>query len=133
MLAAILLGLLVGSRTFTAPAVLLLMRRGGVFADLLGVLALFEYALDLSPRAPPRTQFFGLAARAISGAFCGWFVTRSNGGIAGALLAATAAVAGAYGGLALRRAAMALVGPVPAALLEDVFAAAASVGVVAYA
>lgn len=134
MLAAILLGLLAGLRTFTAPAVLLLMRRGGAFADLLGALALVEYALDLSPRAPPRTQLFGLTARAVSGAFCGWFVTRAHGaGIAGALLAAAAAIGGAYGGLAIRRAAIALLGPVPAALLEDLFTAAASVAVVAYA
>jgi uncharacterized membrane protein len=128
------LGFLAGLRTFTAPAVLLLMRRGTPLAYALGVLALAEYALDLYPKTPARTTPFGLLARACSGAFCGWTVTSSSGssGAAGALAGAVAAVVGAYAGLAARSRAIGRIGRVPAALLEDVLAAAASVAVVAH-
>ncbi len=134
LLTAILLGFLAGMRTFTAPAVLLLMRRGTPWAYLLGVLALAEYVGDLSPKAPPRTQPVGLIARACSGGFCGWTVMSLSGasGLEGALAGALAAIIGAFAGLAARSAAIRLIGRVPAALLEDVITVAASVAVVAY-
>ena len=74
MLVAILLGFLAGLRTFTAPAVLWLMRRDTPLAYALGVLALVEYVADLYPKAPARTRPLGLIARGCSGAFCGWTV-----------------------------------------------------------
>ncbi|HEY2473959.1 MAG TPA: hypothetical protein VGI19_04075 [Candidatus Cybelea sp.] len=134
LLAAALLGFLAGLRTFTAPAVLWLMRRGTPLAYVLGVLALLEYVADLSPRTPARTQPFGLIARACSGAFCGWAVTSQSGApvVAGVLLGALAAVGGAYAGLAARTAAIERIGRVPAALLEDAVAIVASVAVVTY-
>jgi uncharacterized membrane protein len=134
LLTAILLGFLAGLRTFTAPAVLLLMRRGTPLAYALGVLALAEYAADLSPKAPARTAPAGLIARACSGGFCGWTVMSLSGasGAEGALAGAVAAVIGAYVGLAARSRAIGLIGRVPAGLLEDGIAAAASVAVVAY-
>jgi uncharacterized membrane protein len=134
MLAAILLGLLSGMRTFTAPAVLTLMRRPSPFAYLLGVLALGEYAGDLHPKAPPRTGAVGLIARACSGAFCGWEVALLGGAspAGGALAGAAAAIVGAYVSLAVRLRAIRIVGRVPAALLEDAIAIAGGVAVVAF-
>lgn len=131
-LAALLLGVVAGLRTFTAPAVLWLLRHSGWTAYGLGVLALAEYALDLNPKAPARTGAVGLTARLISGAFCGWALTTAAGSpvVLGALLGAAGAVAGAYGGLAVRTRMIALIGRVAAALLEDAFAIAASVAIV---
>ena len=43
------------------------------------------------------------------------------------------ALAGAYGGLALRRRAIGAIGSVPAALLEDAVAIAGAVAIVAFA
>jgi uncharacterized membrane protein len=134
LIAAILLGFLAGLRTFTAPAVLWLMRHGTPLAYALGVLALAEYTGDLSPKAPPRTHPVGLIARACSGAFCGWAVTSMAGTsvMAGTALGAVAAVIGAYVGLAARARAITLIGRVPAAVLEDIVAIVGSVAVVAY-
>jgi uncharacterized membrane protein len=128
------LGFLAGLRTFTAPAVLWLMRRGTPLGYLLAVLAVAEDVADLSPKAPPRTQIVGLLARACSGAFCGWNVALLGGGsvVFAALLGAAAAIAGAYLGLAARSRAIALLGRVPAALVEDAIAVAACIAVVAY-
>jgi uncharacterized membrane protein len=134
MLAAILLGLLSGMRTFTAPAVLMLMRRPSPFAYLLGVLALGEYAGDLHPNAPARTGVVGLTARACGGAFCGWQISLLSGSpaAAGALIGAVAAIVGAYLSLAVRLRAIDLIGRVPAALLEDAITIAGSMAVVAF-
>jgi uncharacterized membrane protein len=133
-LAVIALGFLAGLRTFTPPAVLWLMRRGTPVAYLLGVLALAELALDLYPKAPPRTGPGGLVARACSGAVCGWAVAAASGShaVAGALIGAFAALVGAYAGLAARCRAIELVGRIPAALLEDAVAIAGSIAVVAF-
>ena len=129
-----MLGFLAGFRTFTAPAVLILMRRSTPFAYLLGVLALAEYAGDLHPNAPARTGAVGLIARACSGAFCGWQASLLTGGspALGALAGTAAAVAGAYLSLAVRLRAIKLIGRVPAALVEDAFTIASSVAVVAF-
>ncbi|HEX4013306.1 MAG TPA: hypothetical protein VHX17_05365 [Candidatus Cybelea sp.] len=129
-----MLGFLAGLRTFTAPAVLWLMRPASPLGYVLGALAVLEYAGDLHPKAPPRTAPLGLIARACSGAFCGWTVTSGAGApvAAGLLLGALAAVVGAYAGLAARTFAIARAGRVPAALLEDAVAIAASIAVVAY-
>ncbi|MFY9718270.1 MAG: hypothetical protein WAK16_01385 [Candidatus Cybelea sp.] len=135
VLAAILLGFLAGLRTFTPPAVLMLMRRGTPFAYLLGVLALAEYAGDLYPKTPARTGPVGLIARACSGAFCGWEVSLLISGTPAAIVVAVGAVAailGAYVGLAVRLRAIKLIGRVPSALLEDAFTIASSVAVVAF-
>jgi uncharacterized membrane protein len=133
LFAAALLGIVTGLRTFTALAVLWLMRHTGPIAYLLGVGALLEYAGDLHPSTPSRTAPFGLAARLVTGAFCGWAVTHAaNAGIAGALIGAGGAVAGAYGGLAVRTRAILLLGRVPAALLEDLVAIGSAYCVVSF-
>ena len=91
-----------------------------------------EYAGDLYPKAPPRTAPGALAARIVSGATCGWLVARA-GDIApatGVLLGGAGALSGAYGGLALRTRMVALLGAVPAAILEDAVAIAGALTIV---
>jgi uncharacterized membrane protein len=63
LIAAFLLGCVAGLRTFTAPAVLLLVRNRTPLAYVLGLLAAVEYVADLNPKAPPRTNVMGLGAR----------------------------------------------------------------------
>jgi uncharacterized membrane protein len=137
LLAAFLLGIAAGLRTFTAPAVLWLMRHNGLWAIVLAVLAVLEYAGDLHPKAPARTGAVGLTARAIAGAFVGWSIASLAGADAATTtIAAVAGIVGAcigaYGGLAIRLRAMAAIGAVPAALLEDVIAIVVAVVVVSY-
>jgi uncharacterized membrane protein len=125
---ALLLGAVAGLRTLTPPAVLLLMRRPSRAANVLAVMALAEYAADLYPKAPARTAPGPLLGRIVSGAFCGWLVSRSTPARAvGAGLGALGAVAGAYAGLSLRERATKRIGPVPAAIGEDVVALASAV------
>jgi uncharacterized membrane protein len=132
LLLAFLLGVVSGLRTFTAPAVLWIMRHAGLGAYVLGAAALFEYFFDLHPKAPPRTSTSSIVARLFSGAFVGWFaavaagISPSSGAAAGAI----GALAGAYGSLPLRRRAIAAVGNVAAGLLEDLVAIAAAIAIV---
>jgi uncharacterized membrane protein len=132
LLAALLLGVVSGLRSFTAIAVLWLVRHPGPVAYGLGVLGLLEYAGDLYPNTPARTSSTGLIARLLVGAFCGWVVTATVGSppIAGALLGALGALVGAFGGLAARLRGITLVGRVPAALIEDAIAVAGAVAIV---
>jgi uncharacterized membrane protein len=131
-LAALVLGLVAGLRTLTAPAVLWLVRHRSPVAYALGVLALLEFVGDLSPKSPPRTAAAGLVARLISGAFCGWALTAPAGrpGLVGAAIGAAGALAGAYLGLAARTRAISSIGRVPAALVEDAVAIAVAVAAV---
>lgn len=132
LLLAFVLGLVVGLRTFTAPATLWLMRHPGPWAVGLGILALMEYGVDLLPKAPARTTTSGLLARAVSGAFVGWMAGLAAGrsSIAGAIAGTIGAVIGAYGGLAVRIRLSASIGNVPSGLLEDAVAIAAAVAIV---
>ncbi len=134
-MAALLLGLVAGLRTCTAPAALCLFRRRGVLAYVLGVLALLEYAADLDPRTPARTGAVGLSARVLSGSCCGCALAASKGTSPGLnpVFGACGAVIGAYLGLAARMRAIELIGAVPAALVEDGAAIAAAALIVAYA
>lgn len=132
LLAALTLGVVTGLRTFTAIAVLWLVRHPGPAAYVLGGAAIFEYGFDLVPTAPARTSGGGLVGRLFAGAFCGWAVTIAAGAspVAGVLLGACGALIGAFGGLALRRRGSAAIGPVPAALVEDAVAIAGAVAIV---
>jgi uncharacterized membrane protein len=134
MMAALLLGVIAGLRTFTAPAVLRIFRRGGTPAYGLCAFAILEYGVDLYPYAPPRTSGGGLIARLLSGACCGWALaaddTASSG--LGAVLGAGGAAIGAYLGLAARTRAISLVGRVPAALMEDAVAILGAILIVVY-
>lgn len=133
LLLAFLLGVVSGLRTFTAVAVLWIMRHGGVWAYVLGAVAVSEYFLDVAPNAPPRTAPSGLIPRLFSGAFVGWWAVVSTGisPAEGALAGAVGALAGAYGGLLVRRRAIAAIGNVPSGLIEDAVAIAAAVAIVA--
>lgn len=136
MIGALLLGVVAGLRTLTAPAVLLLLRRGGPPAYGLGLLALLEYGADLYPGAPARTSGGGLVARLLSGAFCGWTITAAKAPpppALNAVLGVCGAVLGAYLGLAVRTRAISVIGSVPAALAEDGAAIAGAILVVTYA
>ena len=136
MLAAFLIGLVVGLRTLTAPAVLLWLRdRGGVWAFVLSAAAIIEYFGDVSPKAPARTGPTGLIPRILSGAFCGWQLAAMHGGspAPAAALGSLGAVAGAFGGLALRRQAIAAIGLVPSGMLENAIAIMLSFLIIAYA
>jgi uncharacterized membrane protein len=135
LLAIFVLGFVAGLRTFTAPAVLWLMRHGGVWAIVLAVLAVVEYVGDLYPKTPARTGAFGLVARIVSGAFVGWSMATSAGssGTTGAIVGIVGALAGAYGGLGIRLKAIAAIGGIPAGLLEDVVAIALAVVAVGFA
>ncbi|MGA8326262.1 MAG: hypothetical protein WB757_09285 [Candidatus Cybelea sp.] len=130
--AAALLGVIAGLRTLTAPAVFWLERHRSPVAYFLGFLAFWELAADLHPSTPARTGLLGLSARVISGAFCGGAVMATVGGslFIGALLGAIGAVVGAYAGLAARIRAIALIGRIPAALLEDAIAIAGAIAIV---
>jgi len=132
LLLAFVLGLVAGLRTFTAPAVLWLVRHFGPWAIALGAMAVIEYAVDLLPNAPPRTSTTGLLARVVSGAFVGWTIGFAAGrsSIAGAIAGAIGAVIGAYGGLAIRLRLIAAIGNVPAGLLEDAVAIVAAIAIV---
>jgi uncharacterized membrane protein len=134
LLAALLLGFIAGLRTLTAPAVLWLTRHRSPVAYILGVLAVLEYAGDLSPRAPSRTQLMGLTARVLSGGFCGGAVALTShvSLLLGVLLGGLGAVAGAYLGVFVRIRAIGLIGRVPAALLEDALAIVGAVLIVTY-
>ena len=130
LLAAFLLGVVAGLRTFTAPAVFWILRHGGIWAIVLVVLAVAEYGADLHPKAPARTSAGPLVVRILSGAFCGWAIT---GGGAGAALGVAGALAGAYGGLAVRKKLSDAIGAIPSGLVEDAFAIAAAVLIVMHA
>lgn len=134
LLGAALLGLCTGLRTFTALAVLWLLRHPGPVAWGLAVLAVLEYFADLHPNAPPRTGATGLIARICTGGFCGGALLAGAGRsvVAGVVIGAICAVIGAYAGLAVRMRAIRIVGRVPAALLEDGVAIAASAAVVTW-
>jgi uncharacterized membrane protein len=138
LLAAFILGIVSGLRVFTAPAVLLLTRRGGIVGIILGILALVEYVLDVMPKTPARTGLPGLGARVVSGAFVGFWVTCTHGGsiahnIAGSVIGIIGALIGAFGGLNLRLRAIQAIGNVPSGILEDVVAIAIAFGAVALA
>jgi uncharacterized membrane protein len=132
LLLAFLLGVVSGLRTFTAPAALWVMRHRGPLAYVLAAAAVFEYFMDVHPKAPPRTSTPSIAFRLISGAFVGWWAAVAAGisPISGAIVGAVGALAGTYGGLAVRRRAIAAIGNVASGLLEDVVAIAAAVLIV---
>jgi uncharacterized membrane protein len=135
LLLPFVLGVVSGLRTFTAPAVLWLTLHRGPWAYVLGAAALFEYYFDLSPKAPPRTDFAGLLARLISGAFVGWWAavaTDMRSPVSGAIVAAVGALVSAYVSLPIRRRAIAVIGNNASGLLEDVIAIAASVAIVTH-
>lgn len=125
MLLALGIGFVSGLRTFTSLAALFLVR-GGLSGIILAVAAVGEYIADASPKIPSRTALPSILIRPASGAMAGWLIVTAHGGshAAGAILGAIGALAGTYGGHAARTAAIAKIGPLPAAIAEDVVAIA---------
>jgi uncharacterized membrane protein len=114
------IGIVAGLRTFTAPAAVAWATRLGwlrlvdsplAFVSstwaviLFSALAAFELIADLLPTTPKRTAPGPLAARFISGAFCGACVCSSANQsiVIGALLGGIGAVTGAFAGYELRK------------------------------
>jgi uncharacterized membrane protein len=114
------IGVVAGLRTLAAPAAVAWAAHLGwvhLQDSLLGfmastwtvilfsALAVFELVGDLLPTTPNRTAPAPLAARILSGGFCGACVCASANQslIIGAALGAAGAVAGAFGGFELRK------------------------------
>ena len=125
LVAALALGLVAGLRTLLAPAALFLAR-GSVAGYVLAIASLAEFGIDLYPKAGSRTRPAGLAGRIASGAVVGGVLCAFRGAppAAGCVLGVLGALAGAFGGKALRIRAIERVGAVPAALGEDAVAIA---------
>ena len=117
------IGFVSGLRAFTSLAALMLVR-GGLPGIVLAVAAVGEYIADASPKIPSRTALPSIVVRPVSGAIAGWLIAVPHGGspVAGAVVGAIGALAGTYGGHAVRVVAVAKIGPIPAALAEDVVA-----------
>jgi uncharacterized membrane protein len=136
---ALLIGVVAGLRTFTAPAAISwaawsgrLALEGSWFAFLgyswtpwiFMLLALGELVGDQLPSTPSRTVPMQFGARLLSGAICGAALGSAHGAMLGGLAAGVVgAVIGTFGGRAFRALlAMAFKKDPPAALIEDAIA-----------
>jgi uncharacterized membrane protein len=133
VVAAALLGVSAGMRSQTPAAVLAIAQRRGARAFLATALALGEYAGDLSPRAPDRTTPLPLIGRLFLGARAGSAATLPERRLSCAAAGALGALAGAYGGLMVRRSAERKFGKVTAGILGDATAIALAVAGVSIA
>ena len=139
LLLALLIGVVAGLRTFTAPAVVSwaaylgwlplagtpLAFMGSVWAvGILTVLAFVELVIDQLPSAPSRKAPGGFGARILSGALSGAALGASSGWlIAGGVAGIAGAVIGTLGGYAARATlAAAFRRDMPAAFIEDAVA-----------
>ena len=129
---AFLLGVVSGLRVFTAPAVLWIMRHGGIWSYVFLTCAVLEYFFDAHPKTPRRTRSAGLVPRLISGAFVGYWIALAteSSPTAGIVLGCAGALVGAYAGLALRRKTTAAMGTTSAGILEDIIAITGAIAVV---
>ena len=141
MLRSILMGLVAGQRAMTPLAALAGAARRGTLphdnpqARLMArpliaaagvTMAAAEIAGDKMKTAPDRTVFLGLLARTISSGFAGATLAPREKRLAGAALGVTAAIASSYGGLALRKWAMARWGQTATGFVEDALVTAAA-------
>ncbi|MEH2072341.1 MAG: hypothetical protein V7K47_30020 [Nostoc sp.] len=131
LISAFVLGLVAGLRAFTAPAALFLAR-GGIVGIILVFFAVAELIGDMVPQIPSRTSPPALIARILSGGIVGWIIAGANSSFAlvGAVIGVLGALIGAYGGRAVRIAAIERIGAIPSALIEDVVAIALAAFVV---
>jgi uncharacterized membrane protein len=142
---ALLIGVVSGLRTFTAPAAVSwaaflgwLHLKGSPLGFLsavatpyvLSFLALGELVADKLPRTPSRKAPVGFGARIVSGAFCGAAIAMAGGGVwvVGLVAGAAGAVIGTLGGYELRVRLVKAIGgrDLPIALLEDACAIGAA-------
>jgi uncharacterized membrane protein len=138
-LLALLLGIVAGLRTMTAPAVaswsahLGLLSVSGTWLSFMGhaitpwvftVLALGELVVDQLPSTPSRKVPYQFGGRIVSGALCGATVGIGSGQlVVGIILGVVGAVIGTFGGAAARGKMAASFGSDrPAALIEDAVA-----------
>lgn len=131
LIAALVLGIVSGLRTFMSPAVLFLAR-GGIAGYVLAAVAVAELIGDMLPQTPSRKVLPALIARLVSGGFVGGMVCALLGPpiVAGAAVGIAGALIGTYGGASARARLIEWIGPIPAALVEDVVAIAGAVTVV---
>ncbi|MGB8391104.1 DUF4126 family protein [Mycobacterium sp.] len=147
LLMALLIGVVAGLRSLTAPAVVAWAAFLGwitlhstwaswvaniITVVILTVLAVAELVIDKLPKTPPRTAAPSFAARIVMGAFAGavigaaWHYTFSSlgAGVIGAVL-------GTLGGYHARRRLMTAIGEkdLPIALLEDAVAILGGFGI----
>jgi uncharacterized membrane protein len=139
LLLGLLIGVVAGLRTFTAPAAMSwaahlgwlplagtpLAFMGSVWAaGILTVLAFVEFVIDQLPSAPSRKAPPGFGARIVSGALSGAALGALPGLlIAGGIAGIVGAVIGTLGGYAARaRLAAAFRQDMPAAFIEDAVA-----------
>jgi uncharacterized membrane protein len=150
LLAALLIGVIAGLRTFTAPTAVSWAARCGtiplagtalgwvgsiVTAIILTLLALVEiFVIDLSPKTGSRKAAGPFGARVVMGGFSGAAIGLSGGSFwLGLVLGVVGAVLGTYGGAAFRgRLAAAFGRDLPAALTEDAIAIIGAWLIVAY-
>lgn len=114
------IGVVAGLRSLTAPAAVAWAAHLGSLnlhdstlafiastwaVILFSILAIFEFVADLLPTTPSRTAPAPLAARIISGGFCGacLCVAANQSLFIGAALGAIGAIAGAFAGYGLRK------------------------------
>lgn len=136
---ALLIGVVAGLRSMTAPAAVSWASRAGwldvaatplaffgyaVTPWVFTALALGELAIDQLPTIPSRTEALPFGVRIIVGALCGGATGASSGALLSGLVAGIAgATVGTVGGHALRaRLAAAFGRDRPAALIEDAVA-----------
>jgi uncharacterized membrane protein len=135
----VLVGVVAGLRTFTAPAAVSWAASLGwlplqdtplaflgltITPYVITLLALGELVADKLPQTPSRKRPPGFIARLISGGVCGAAIGAASGApLAGLLAGVIGAVIGTFGGYEARVAlAKAFGRDLPAALLEDVVA-----------
>ena len=146
-LAALLMGVIAGLRTMTAPAAVSwavhfgwlplqdtpLAFLGFVATPyVLTALALGELVVDQLPATPSRKVPVQFGARLVSGGFCGAAIGLSGGALIGGLVAGViGAIIGTLGGAEARgRLATVWGRDLPAALLEDVVAVGGAILIV---
>ena len=138
-IAALLIGVIAGLRTFMAPAAVSWAARlgwlpvGDSWAAFMGyaytpyifsILAAVELVTDQLPKTPSRKVPPQFGARIVSGGFSGAVIGAAGGATIGGLIAgAVGAVIGTLGGAELRsRLAKAFGSDMPAAFIEDAIA-----------
>lgn len=144
---ALVIGIIAGLRTMTAPAAMSwaaylgYLNLGGSWLGFLGarftpwilsLLALAEFVTDQLPSTPSRKVPVQFGARLVSGGLSGAAIATDGGSLVGGLLAGViGAVIGTLGGAAARsRLAKVFGRDLPAALIEDAIAIVGAILVV---
>lgn len=139
-LLALLIGVVAGLRTMTAPAAVSIaaaagwLPLGGTWAAFMGfrytpyifgLLAVVEFVTDQLPSTPSRKVPQQFGTRIVSGGFCGAVLGTAGGAmLAGLIAGVIGAVIGTLGGYEARKRLVAAIGgkDLPIALLEDAVA-----------